>query len=139
MKVSYFLIIFYTCRHGDLSYLGSKVSYLASKTREGTDILKNELIKLEPVLEEISKQQKEIRVISSDCCNNIIQDPIKVRSKGMHENGSSKGPKTKRKCGLCKNYGHTRLTCLKRNRMRGRVSGHTNNVQELPPKKKPKL
>ncbi|KAK9944402.1 hypothetical protein M0R45_009972 [Rubus argutus] len=46
-------------RHGDLSYLGNKVSYLASKTIEGTDILKNELIKLEPVLEEILKQQKK--------------------------------------------------------------------------------
>ncbi|KAK9932835.1 hypothetical protein M0R45_020057 [Rubus argutus] len=44
--------------------LVSKVSYLASKTRKGTDILKNELIKLEPVLEEILKQEKEIRVIS---------------------------------------------------------------------------
>ncbi|XP_062014143.1 protein FAR1-RELATED SEQUENCE 5-like [Rosa rugosa] len=131
-------------RHGDLSYLGSKVSYLALKTKEGTDILRNELVKLEPVLEEILNQQKEIIVSSSDC-DNILKDPIKVRSKGMQGTENSKRPKNNRKCSLCKNYGHTKPRCPKKNRVRGRTSRvnhdknfNSDNVQQ-PPKKKPKV
>ncbi|KAL6134253.1 hypothetical protein ACLB2K_066485 [Fragaria x ananassa] len=70
-----------SARHGDLTYLGSKISYLASQTEEGTTILKKELNKLEPILAEVLKQQKDMSDIS-DPCNNLLRDPIRVRSKG---------------------------------------------------------
>ena len=134
----------YMCRHGDLNYLGGKVSYLASKTKKGTDILRNELIKLEPVLEEILDQQKDVSV-SPSSSNSILKDPIKVRSKGMQGTESSKRPKTNRKCSLCKNYGHTKPRCPKKNRVRGRVTrvNQAKNVDKgkahQPPKKKRKV
>ncbi|KAL6184741.1 hypothetical protein ACLB2K_046141 [Fragaria x ananassa] len=70
-----------SARHGDLTYLGSKISYLASQTEEGTAILKKELNKLEPILAEVLNQQKDMSDIS-DPCNNLLRDPVKVRSKG---------------------------------------------------------
>ncbi|XP_050387982.1 protein FAR1-RELATED SEQUENCE 5-like [Argentina anserina] len=125
-------------RHGDLSYLGSKVSYLASQTEEGTDIMKKELYRLKPILTDVLKQQTDASN-SSYMCNDMVRDPIKVRNKGM-----SKQPKTRSKCGLCRSFGHNRTICPQKSRLRGKVRvvnrDYTQKqVDEFPAKKKPKL
>ncbi|XP_062026427.1 uncharacterized protein LOC133742767 [Rosa rugosa] len=114
-------------RHGDLSYLSSRVSYLASQTKEGTNILKKELSRLEPILGDVLKQQKDVGD-SPDPCNNIVRDPIRVRSKGMQ---GSNEPKTKPKCCLCRSYGHNKTTCPHKNRVRGRVRVVAKNKPKL--------
>ncbi|KAL6210062.1 hypothetical protein ACLB2K_021000 [Fragaria x ananassa] len=80
-------------RYGDLNCFGSKLCYLASKTKEGTDILNKEFMRLEPILSDLLKQEKENEnenTATPEKCTNIIKDPIKVKTKGTEKSPNIK-------------------------------------------------
>ena len=104
--------------------------------------MKKEFHRLEPILIDALEQQKD-ECDNAGLGDNIVRDPIKVRSKGMRV---SKEHKKKTKCSLCRNYGHNKSLCPQKSRLRGRVRVVARNytrshekVQEFPRTKKRKF
>jgi hypothetical protein len=98
-------------RYGSLSADFNKLCFYGSLTEVGYKRLKAEFGRLSTLVDKWKEQHKETS-LNLGCHNNVVRDPVVVKTKGKQTTGS-KGKKAPQ-CGECKGTGHNKRNCPNR-------------------------
>ncbi|KAL6185898.1 hypothetical protein ACLB2K_042020 [Fragaria x ananassa] len=101
-------------RYGTLTAKCKRLCFYASKTYAFHNLLHKEISRLLSIVEGFAKENEKVQApaIPSNMKDNVVRDPIPVRTKGREKNDKkTEPPRRPITCGYCLSTGHNSKTC----------------------------